>query len=74
MRGYIQWRVKNLQVYISLHSYGQIILAPWGYKSEKPSNFDYQKEVAEEAIRAIERVNDTRYTFGSIADIMCTKR
>ncbi|CAL4161949.1 unnamed protein product, partial [Meganyctiphanes norvegica] len=30
-------KIKNTKLYLSLHSYGQIILHPWGYTSDEPA-------------------------------------
>lgn len=42
IRDFINWQVPDLKLYISLHSYGQIWLAPWGYTSTKPTNHEDQ--------------------------------
>ncbi len=37
------WLLANnddLLVYMTLHSYGQFILTPWGYGSELPDDYD----------------------------------
>lgn len=39
MKSYLQYKIPDLKVYISLHSYGQFWLAPWGYTAAKPNNF-----------------------------------
>ncbi|VDN43135.1 unnamed protein product [Gongylonema pulchrum] len=42
MRDFIIYQIPDLKVYISLHSYGQLFLAPWGYTSDKPNNYGDQ--------------------------------
>ena len=32
----------TVKMYISLHAYGQLILAPWGYKHGMPTNHEQQ--------------------------------
>lgn len=39
IKSFVQHRIPQLQVYISLHAYGQLWLAPWGYTVKKPDNF-----------------------------------
>ena len=38
IRDFITWQIPQLIVYASLHSYGQLLLSPWGYTSEKTEN------------------------------------
>lgn len=42
IRDYITWKVADLKAYFSLHSYGQVILSPWGYTKERPDNYEEQ--------------------------------
>lgn len=38
LRDFIE-KISDLKVYISLHSYGQLFLSPWGFTNEKPYNY-----------------------------------
>jgi hypothetical protein len=42
LRDLIERQIPDLKLYISLHSYGQVFLAPWGYTHEKPKNYQDQ--------------------------------
>uniref|UniRef100_A0A0N5AUE8 Peptidase_M14 domain-containing protein n=1 Tax=Syphacia muris TaxID=451379 RepID=A0A0N5AUE8_9BILA len=42
VRDFINEKIQRLQAYISLHSYGQVILAPWGFTTQKPENYEDQ--------------------------------
>ena len=42
IRDFITWKISDLKMYVSLHSYGQVVLSPWGYTTEKPENYDDQ--------------------------------
>ena len=34
--------IKNLKGFIDFHSYGQLWMAPWGYKEDLPDDFEEQ--------------------------------
>ncbi|CAD5215255.1 unnamed protein product [Bursaphelenchus xylophilus] len=70
MKEFIDKNIKNLKVYGSLHSYGQVFLSPWGYTSQKPGNYKDQAAAAMYAIEEIRKTTGTNYTFGSIAEVM----
>lgn len=70
IRDYLSKQIGQLSAYISLHSYGQLILSPWGYTTEKPDNFEEQQKLAEIAVEAIRDFTGTEYSFGSIADLL----
>uniref|UniRef100_A0A1I8EX10 Peptidase_M14 domain-containing protein n=1 Tax=Wuchereria bancrofti TaxID=6293 RepID=A0A1I8EX10_WUCBA len=46
------------EVYVSLHSYGQLFLAPWGYTNDRPNNYYDQKQAASLAVEAIRKRTD----------------
>lgn len=71
MKEFIENRIQDLKIYISLHSYGQLFLSPWGYTSNKPDNHEDQKHAAELAVEAIKNVTGKVYQHGTIAEIMC---
>lgn len=61
--------IKNkgkVHVYISLHSYSQLWMYPWGYTSE-PSDRDAEFEArAKTAVAAIKKFSGTSYRYGPI--------
>ncbi len=61
----------SVKVYISLHSYGQLFLSPWGYKAERPNNYIDQSVAALRALSAIKNATGAEYRSGTIAEIMC---
>lgn len=71
MKKFIENKVKDLKIYISLHSYGQLFLSPWGYTQEKPENHDDQMRAAQLAVEAIKNETGRNYHHGTIAEIMC---
>ncbi|XP_055914222.1 uncharacterized protein LOC129947614 [Eupeodes corollae] len=58
----------NLMLYISYHSYSQLLLFPYGHTSEHPSNYDDLKRIYDVAVDAISRRYGTKYTGGNIYD------
>uniref|UniRef100_A0A8C7A2H4 Carboxypeptidase A1-like n=1 Tax=Nothoprocta perdicaria TaxID=30464 RepID=A0A8C7A2H4_NOTPE len=51
----------NVKAVISIHSYSQMLMYPYGYKAEPD-------ELAAKAVRDLAAVHGTRYTYGSISD------
>ncbi|XP_058834022.1 carboxypeptidase B1-like [Topomyia yanbarensis] len=51
--------------YLSLHSYGNYLLYPWGYTSDLPDTWRDIDEVAQAGAAAIEQATGTKYTVGS---------
>ncbi|CAJ0963466.1 unnamed protein product, partial [Mesorhabditis belari] len=70
LKEYITWNIPQLTIYASLHSYGQVLLSPWGYTDEKPDNYQDQKTAATLAINAIKNTTGSYYTHGTISELM----
>lgn len=60
----------QLKVYVSLHSYGQVILTPWAYTYKLPEDFDELYSLAGNASQALTAVNGTTYTIGSVTHLL----
>nr|XP_003699796.1 PREDICTED: carboxypeptidase B-like [Megachile rotundata] len=56
-----------VKAYVTMHSYGQYILYPWGYTSKLPANEPELREIASECAKAIAKSRKTKYTYGSSA-------
>lgn len=55
----------RIQAYVDFHSYGQLILYPWGYIEEAPENGDELQAVGEAIAAGINAYNSsTVYTVG----------
>lgn len=63
-------RIENLRLYISLHSFSQVLLLPYGYKSDVPDNHDDLYEIAENAVNALSKRYGTTYGYGTVQEIM----
>jgi len=57
-------------IFISVHCYSNLWLVPWGYKTEKPSDYDELKRVADLAVAAIKGVNGLDFVVGTPPDIL----
>ncbi|XP_023173255.2 zinc carboxypeptidase [Drosophila hydei] len=57
-----------IKIYISLHSYGQYVLSPWGHTAEEfPEHYPQMMAVAKGFADGIIRRNGTVFTYGSSA-------
>lgn len=63
-------QIPNLRLYISLHSYSQLILLPYGYKPEVADNNEDLHEIADHAVKALSKRYGTQYGYGTIQKIM----
>lgn len=65
---YISSVKDDLMLYISYHSYSQLLLFPYGHTSELPPNYKDLKRVYDAALKGISERFGTRYTGGNIYD------
>lgn len=56
--------------YLSLHSYGNYILYPWGWTSKLPDTWEDIDEVAQAGAAAIKQATGSRYTVGSSTNVL----
>lgn len=62
----------TIKIYISLHSYGQYVLSPWGHTAEEfPDDYPKMMEVAKGFADALVRRYGTVFTYGSSATTLC---
>lgn len=60
----------KLAMYISLHSYSQMWLLPWGFSEARPEDFSELYSLAKIGAKAIQRVHNTSYLIGSVPDLL----
>ncbi|XP_030765037.1 carboxypeptidase B-like [Sitophilus oryzae] len=62
----------QIKLYISFHSYGNMILYPWGYTNDLPDNAEELQWLGELAGLAIGRVStlNSRYVVGSSTNVL----
>ncbi|XP_073843960.1 carboxypeptidase B1 [Musca autumnalis] len=58
------------QMYLTLHSYGSLILYPWGWSSDLPDTWPDLHEVADAGAEAIKAATGTSYTIGSSTNVL----
>lgn len=64
-------RKNEIKIYLAFHSYGQYVLAPFGYTKEKANNYAQLMQIGNAAAAAIKERYNTEYTVGSTADVLC---
>ncbi|XP_018797979.1 PREDICTED: zinc carboxypeptidase A 1-like [Bactrocera latifrons] len=65
---YISTLKGQLFLYLSFHSYSQLLLFPYGYTGELPPNYKDLKRVFDVAVSAVSKRYGTRYTGGNVYD------
>ncbi|XP_037958887.1 zinc carboxypeptidase [Teleopsis dalmanni] len=55
----------TIRIYISLHSYGQYVLSPWGHTEDFPEHYPEMMHVAKGYADALYRRFNTVFTYGS---------
>ncbi|XP_065359655.1 carboxypeptidase B1-like [Calliphora vicina] len=58
------------RMYLTLHSYGNYLLYPWGYEKSLPSSWPYLDAVARAGARAIKKPSGTFYSVGGAANVL----
>ncbi|KAM7357130.1 carboxypeptidase B1 [Cochliomyia hominivorax] len=58
------------KMYLTLHSYGNYLLYPWGYTSALPATWKDFDDVAQAGAAAIEAATGTKYTVGSSTNVL----
>ncbi|XP_036776209.2 carboxypeptidase O [Manis pentadactyla] len=67
---FIESKKENIACFLTMHSYGQLILLPYGYTENKPSNHEELIQVGQKAANALKEKHGTNYRVGSSADIL----
>ncbi|XP_072274757.1 carboxypeptidase O-like [Pyxicephalus adspersus] len=60
----------NVLVYLTIHSYSQLVLLPYGYTNQPSENHDEMEKVAKEAVAKMRLVHGSDYHAGSTAVIL----
>ncbi|XP_053925385.1 carboxypeptidase O [Cuculus canorus] len=67
---FIEGKKSDIACYLTIHSYGQYILTPYGSTTKPPSNNEELMNVAEKAAAALMGKYGTRYQVGSTSSIL----
>jgi carboxypeptidase A2 len=70
LSNYILQNKDKIAMYITLHSYGQLWLLPWGYTRTKPDDYDDLYSLAQKGTDALKAVHGTSYRIGSTGRIL----
>lgn len=70
LRSIILENTPQIKAYLTLHSYGQYILYPWGYSDDLPDDWRDLDKLGNEMNDAIEAVRGTSYTVGSSGGVL----
>ncbi|KAM7247458.1 hypothetical protein CapIbe_001411 [Capra ibex] len=68
--GFIESKKENIACFLTMHSYGQLILVPYGYTTNKSNNHEELIQVGQKAANALKAKHGTNYRVGSSADIL----
>ncbi|XP_004642810.1 carboxypeptidase A2 [Octodon degus] len=60
----------EVKAFITLHSYSQLLMFPYGYTCAKAKNFDELNEVAQKAAQSVTSLHGTKYTVGPICSVI----
>ncbi|TDG38674.1 hypothetical protein AWZ03_014904 [Drosophila navojoa] len=66
LSNYIASMKNKIQLYLSLHSFSQVLVYPYGYTASLPDNIKDYQQVAKAAISAISKRYNTKYVAKSI--------
>lgn len=60
----------NIKLYVTFHSYGSMLLYPWGFTTDYPDNADQLQSLGEAVNKAIRSVRGTEYIIGSSTNVL----
>ncbi|KAM5292606.1 mast cell carboxypeptidase A [Ctenodactylus gundi] len=64
---FIQRHLKSIKAYITFHSYSQMLLFPYGYRTKLPPNYKDLNKIAKIGTDVLSTRYETRYIYGPIA-------
>ncbi|KAM4771144.1 mast cell carboxypeptidase A-like [Rhinophrynus dorsalis] len=67
LAAYIRDNLSSLKAYISFHSYGHMLMYPYGYTDKEAPNHDKLEEIAVSAVNVLSSLYGTNYSHGPIA-------
>ncbi|XP_012520202.1 PREDICTED: carboxypeptidase A2 [Propithecus coquereli] len=60
----------KVKAFITLHSYSQLLMFPYGYTCTNSANFDELNEVAQKAAQSVKSLHGTEYEVGPICSVI----
>jgi len=70
MSNFILSRNGTWKLFLTMHAYGQKIMAPFGYTTNKPDNYFDLMKIGTAAKESIQSVYGTEYAVGSASDVL----
>lgn len=69
-RDIMQELKSNCKFFLTLHSYGNYLLYPWGYSNDLPDNWKDMEDVAQAGAQAMKNATGVKYTVGSTSNTL----
>ncbi|XP_068931373.1 LOW QUALITY PROTEIN: carboxypeptidase O [Petaurus breviceps papuanus] len=66
----IKGRKDSILCYLSIHSYGQLILIPYGYTKKRPRNYAELIRIGQKAAKELKAKHGSNYKVGSTSEIL----
>ncbi|KAJ8303417.1 hypothetical protein KUTeg_019813, partial [Tegillarca granosa] len=70
LQGFDNTEQSSMIAYLTIHSYGQMWLYPWGYTSALPTDWPDLDAAAKTACDALQSVNGKNYVIGSSTNVL----
>ncbi|KAE8748782.1 hypothetical protein FOCC_FOCC004585 [Frankliniella occidentalis] len=67
LRAHVDSLASRMHIYISLHSYSQLLMFPWGWTDKLINNHNDLNAIARKSVEAIKSVGGTEFTYGDIS-------
>ncbi|KAM8934822.1 carboxypeptidase O [Pelodytes ibericus] len=67
---FVEKRKSDILCYLTIHSYSQFILTPYGYTPELPKSYNETIKVAEMAASELKKKHGTDYLVGTFAELL----
>uniref|UniRef100_A0AAY4DUU1 Peptidase M14 domain-containing protein n=1 Tax=Denticeps clupeoides TaxID=299321 RepID=A0AAY4DUU1_9TELE len=67
---FVEPRKNDIVCFFTIHSYGQLILFPYGHPNVTAPNYNELAEISQAAAKAIKAVHGMTYTVGSFAEAL----
>uniref|UniRef100_T1J8Z7 Zinc carboxypeptidase A 1 n=1 Tax=Strigamia maritima TaxID=126957 RepID=T1J8Z7_STRMM len=65
-------RTPNIKLFLSLHSYKQLLLMPWGHTRSRPRDYEEMNHLGVQVVEALKSIYGTQYFVGSSIRLLYT--
>ncbi|CAG7729391.1 unnamed protein product [Allacma fusca] len=70
VQNFIYERRDTIKLFLTFHSYSQMLLLPWGYDATRTPDHDELMDVANRAAKRLESVHGTKYQVGPSPELL----